>query len=380
MNDTVQKRVLILTANAGFGHRKAALAIAAALREVYADLCTVEIANPLDDKRVPAFVRDSQTDYDKLVRAMPELYRFGYETSDMAPISTVIEGAMVMILFNVLADLIRKYRPDVVVTTYPLYQSPLAAVYSLHRRRAPLITVVTDLVTVHRVWFQRTSDLCIVPTEAVRQLALDYRVPARKVKVVGIPVHPDFARQHGDKATLRSQLGWRPDLTTVLVVASKRVRNIRDVLRALNHTRLPLQLAVVAGGDEALYHDLSAITCHLETHLYRMVENMPLFMHAADCVMSKAGGLIVSESLACGLPMLLVDVLPGQETGNADYVIGNGAGERIKDPLTALETLYHWLEHDGRLLAERARYAQRLGRPLAAYDIADLVLEAATRA
>ncbi|HOU12976.1 MAG TPA: glycosyltransferase [Anaerolineae bacterium] len=379
MADSDLKRILILTADAGFGHRSAADAIAAALREVYADGCAVDIVNPLDDRRVPIFLRESQTDYDKLVRKMPELYRFGYETSDTTAISKVIDGALVVMLFEVLADLVRKHRPDVIVTTYPLYQSPLSTYYGVFGKRIPIITVVTDLATVHRVWFHRGCDLCIVPTEAVRALALEYHLPPRKVKVVGIPVNPNFARRDQDKAALRAELGWRADLTTALVVGSKRVRNLRDVLRALNHARLPLQLAIVAGGDEALYNDLAGMEWHTEAHLYRLVKNMPTLMHAADCVVSKAGGLIVSETLATGLPMVLVDVLPGQETGNAEYVVDNDAGEWVQDPLGVLETLYHWLDQDGRLLAEKARNAQHLGRPQAAYDIADLVWEAAAR-
>ena len=373
------KRILILTADAGFGHRSAAIAIAEALREVYADSCNVEIANPLDDKRVPALLHDSQGDYDNLVRTMPELYRIGYETSDTATISTMIEGALAMMLFNVLSDLIQTHRPDVVVTTYPLYQSPLHMVFGLLHTHIPLLTVVTDLVTVHRIWFQRACDLCIVPTEAVRQLAHEHHLPARKLKVVGIPVHPNIARQHKDKASLRAELGWRTDLTTLLIVSSKRVSNLHDVLRVLNHAQLPLQLAIVTGGDEDLYNELTAVEWHVETHLFGFVKNMPTLMHAADCVMSKAGGLIVSESLACGLPMLLVDVLPGQETGNADYVVNNNAGDYAKDPITALETLYHWLDQDGRVLAERAQHARHLGRPHAAYDIADMIWEVAMR-
>lgn len=379
-NSQRPKRILILTADAGFGHRSAANAISAALQEVFADACTVEIVNPLDDKRVPILLRESQTDYDKLVRTMPGFYKFWYETSDTAAISTIVDMALLPMLYDVLSDLVRKHRPDVIVTTYPLYQFPLNTVNNLRRRRVPLVTVITDLVSVHRVWFHRTTDLCIVPTEAVHQLGLEYHIPPHKLKIVGIPVHPNFARPHPDKASLRAELGWRTDLSTLLVVGSKRVSNLRDVLRALNHSRLPLQLVIVAGGDEALYNDLVSWEWHTATHLYPFSKDMPTLMHAADCVMSKAGGLIVSESLACGLPMLLIDVLPGQETGNADYVVQNGAGALARDPVTALEALYHWLDQDGRQLAECAQNAQRLGRPRAAYDIANLIWEVAAQA
>lgn len=373
------KRILILTADAGFGHRSAANAISAALQESYADACSIEIVNPLNDKRVPIFLRESQTDYDKLVRTMPEFYKFWYETSDTAAISTIVDVALLPMLYDVLSDLVRKHRPDVIVTTYPLYQFPLYTVNNLRRRHVPLVTVITDLVSVHRVWFHRTCDLCIVPTEAVHQLGLEYHIPPHKLKIVGIPVHPNFARPTQEKASLRAELGWRADHSTLLVVGSKRVSNLREILRALNHARLPLQLVIVAGGDEALYNDLINWEWHVETHLYPFSKDMPTLMHAADCVMSKAGGLIVSESLACGLPMLLTNVLPGQETGNADYVVQNGAGALAEDAVTALEVLYHWLDQDGRQLAERAQNAQRLGRPRAAYDTADLIWEMATR-
>jgi 1,2-diacylglycerol 3-beta-galactosyltransferase len=95
--------------------------------------------------------------------------------------------------------------------------------------------------------------------------------------------------------------------------------------------------------------------------------------------MCKAGGLIVTEALACGLPLLLIDVLPGQEAGNADYVVQGGAGELAQDPVAALEILYHWFEKDAALLAERAEHARRLGRPRAAHEVAAHAWAAAER-
>lgn len=364
------KRVLILTVDAGFGHRSAANAIAAALAETHGDGCAVEIVNPLDDGRVLSLLRRSQADYDKIVREMPRLYKLGYEASDASVPTAVVERALVVVLFEVLRDLVRQYRPDAIVTTFPLYQAPLGAVYAITGRYVPLLTVVTDLATVHRLWFHGAADLCLVPTPGVRDMALACGLPSHKVQITGIPVHPDLAREDRDPAAIRAALGWRPDLTTALVVGSRRVGGLDDVLRVLNHSGLPLQLAVVAGGDDELYGQLQGTEWHAVTHVYNFVTNMPVLMHAADLIVCKAGGLTVTEALACGLPLLLIDVLPGQEAGNADYVIEGGAGERAEDPITALEVVHHWLDGDGALLAERAANARRLGRPRAAYDVA----------
>jgi 1,2-diacylglycerol 3-beta-galactosyltransferase len=147
-------------------------------------------------------------------------------------------------------------------------------------------------------------------------------------------------------------------------------------LHMLNHAGLPLQLAIVAGGDDALYAELQETEWHGQVHLYNFVETMPALMHASDLILCKAGGLIVTEALACGLPLLLIDVLPGQEEGNAEYVLAHGAGELAETPMDALAILYHWLEDGGRLLAERAEKARQIGRPEAAYDIAERVWHA----
>ena len=373
------KHVLILTADAGFGHRSAANAVAAALQEAYGDRCTVEIANPLENKRVPAFLRRSQADYDRIVREMPQLYKLGYQVSDGPVSSWMVESVLVVALFEVIRDLVRRHQPDAIVTTYPLYQAPLWAVYALGRRHIPLLTVVTDLAAVHRLWFHEVADRCLVPTQSVRDLALEYQLAPDKVQILGIPVHPNLARERRDRAAVRAELGWRQDLRVVLAVGSKRVSRLYDVLQALNHSALPLQLAIVAGGDETLYERLVRAEWHTTAHLHSFVTHMPTLMHAADCIICKAGGLIVTESLACGLPLLLIDVLPGQEAGNADYVVAGGAGQLATSPLDALEILYHWLDRGGALLAERARNALDLGRPCAAYDIAAQVWAAAQR-
>ena len=116
----------------------------------------------------------------------------------------------------------------------------------------------------------------------------------------------------------------------------------------------------------------------METHCYNFVTEMGTFLRAADSLLSKAGGLIVSEALACGLPLILVDVIPGQETGNADHVVSGDAGVLAQDPIEVLETMCHWLEKDRSLYRQQALNAHKLGHPQAAFDVADLAWAAAS--
>ncbi len=373
------RRVLLLMAEAGFGHRSAAQALAAALEQLYGEQCVLEIFNPLDDERTIGLMRNTQTSYDQFVKQRPDLYRASFEFSDQTVPSAVMDGAYMVTLFDTLRSKLRSFQPDVIVSVYQAYAAPLGAIFALERRHIPLIIVVTDLVTIHRQWYNKLADVIVVPTQEAYDLGIKYRMAPEKLRLVGIPVSPLFAAPAQDKSTLRTALGWRPDMTTALVAGSERVPNLMETLRALNHSGLPLQLAIVAGGSTALYEQLQATTWHTTVHVYNFVDNMADMLRACDFVICKAGGLITSEALAAGLPLVLIYVIEGQETGNATYVVENGAGEQPADPLATLETIFHWLDQDGVLLADRTAQARRIGKPRAALDIAELAWQAAAQ-
>ena len=365
------KRILILMADAGFGHRSAANALAEAFEEARGGACVVETVNGLDHPKTPAWLKRSQSDYDRIAREAADLYKLSYDLSDTFLVSRMMDNAMRVLLFRAMRDIVLGFKPDVVLSTYPLYLAPLSALYTLRREAVPTVCVVTDLATVHHVWFTGEPDLLVVPTEGVRGLAIGAGVRAERVEVIGIPVHPRIAGEKRDKTEAREALGWSRDLTALLAVGSKRVGKFESSLEALNHSALPLQAAAVAGGDKALHERLSSIEWHMPARVYNFVDDMPLLMRASDLVLAKPGGLIVTESMAAGLPMIFVDMIPGQETGNADYVVSGGAGEVATSPLETLQTAFHWLADGGRLLAEKAANAKALGRPRAAFDIAD---------
>jgi 1,2-diacylglycerol 3-beta-galactosyltransferase len=373
------KRILILTADAGFGHRSAANAIAAALQDAYAGRCVVKIANPLDDKHLPPFLRDSQNDYDKIIRQMPDFYKLNYQLSDSSVPVAAIERALIVLLIRVIRTLIRDFNPDVILTTYMLYMAPLDAYITLRKLPIPIITVVTDLINVHRIWYNQGADLCLLPTEEAYEQALSNGLTPDVARLTGIPVNPAFARETRAKSDIRAELGWAPNITTALVVGSKRTKNLMGFLNVLNHAGFQLQFVLVAGGDDELYAQFKAAEWHSVTQIYNYTDNMPQFMQASDLIIGKAGGLTVTEALACGLPLLFVDVTPGQEEGNVAYTLSHGAGELARKPIDALEILFHWFYRDHRLLDERARNAMALGRPSSAYTVAELAWQAAEK-
>jgi 1,2-diacylglycerol 3-beta-galactosyltransferase len=233
---------------------------------------------------------------------------------------------------------------------------------------------VTDLSTVHRLWFNKHVTGCLVPNKLVAELAMSYGLPPQKISITGIPINPAISRENREKNVIRQELGWQPDIPTILAVGSKRVDRLMDTLNVINHFGGELQVAVVAGKDEALYQEMTQIEWHIKAHVFDFVENMATLMKASDLIVCKAGGLIVTESLACGLPMILIEIIPGQETGNAEYVTAYGAADMAQSPVEVLEVLSHLMRNNGALLKKRSENATLLGQPKSAYTVSQILM------
>ncbi|MDX2140216.1 MAG: glycosyltransferase [Chloroflexota bacterium] len=374
---TRPKRILIFVADLGFGHRAAARALESALSEVFGDKVIIETTNPMTSELAPSFLRNTTEDYDRFVRELPDLYQITYQVSGTSVVSSLYEGAYTVMLLLAVQNVVDKFKPDVIVVAQENFLAPLNALMALRTQPIPVVTVLTDLTSLHRMWFNEVSTMTIVPTDVAYDLAVLAGLPKTAIMQIGIPVNTAISRETREQAVLRDELGWAHERTTLLVVGSKRVRQLMEVLRVFNHCGFPLQLAVVAGGDDELYEQLQATEWHHPAHIYNFVSNIPQMMHAADAIVCKAGGLIVSEALAAGMPILLTDVIEGQETGNADYVVTHGAGVRANEPIEALEAICHWLADDGKAMRLAANKAHQLGRPRAAYEIAHLIMKLA---
>jgi 1,2-diacylglycerol 3-beta-galactosyltransferase len=368
-----KKRVLILTSDAGYGHRSAAEAIELALEELYGDQCEIKVVNPLEGDDVPELIQKLEKGYDEIVVEDPELYRLSYQALDAPLISDVVRAVTSRLLNDTMLELVKSFKPHVIASTYPFYAQPIAEAIKKIELDCPLAIVITDLTDVQSLWYSPAATMHFAPTPLIRQQAYENKIPATRVRVTGLPVNPAFSKETHSVSELREQLGWEYNLPTCLIVASPRTREmaaISDLLCRISD----LQVVIVCGGNSQLVSELERRNLQTPVHLYNWVDNMPQLMKASDFVVSKAGGLIVSESLACGLPMIIAEALPGQEQGNVRFLVENQAGAWAPGPTEVLATTLSWLRDDCKQLNEMQHRAQNLGKPQAAYNIAKGIL------
>lgn len=369
-------RILILTTDAGSGHRSAAQAIEAALLHTYRHGVQVVIANPLHEPSSPSLFRHAEAFYLSTMHHAPERYDRAHTLTDAAAYAALLRHAMRLAIGDALHRLLVRHAPDIVISVYPLFTALVADAYRSARGRPGLVTVVTDLGHVHHTWFSPVDDLCIVPNAQVRTRALSCGLNPEQVHIVGIPVHPRFAAQRNPPEHVRRDLGWRTDVVTVLISGGGAgVGPLAELAIAADEACQNLQIAVIAGRNSDLVARLRARDWKNPTHIYGFVPLADM-MYAADIIATKAGGLSVSEALAVGRPLLIYGAAPGQEAGNLEYVVRRGAAQYTPDARHFVAALQRWIDRPEtrRAAADAARAA---GRPLAAFEIADMVWDLA---
>jgi processive 1,2-diacylglycerol beta-glucosyltransferase len=370
-------RILVLAASIGTGHLRAAEALVLALRQL-APGAVVESADVLDLATPPLRFGYAQV-YLDLIRWAPGLLGLIYDRFDRPCrprrgtryhlrvwLEKINLGAFVALL---------RSRPwDVVLSTFFLPAEIIAALRRGGQFRAPQALVVTDFET-HANWVTEPCDLYCTATEEAARYLQWFGVPAGATAVTGIPIHPAFSRPK-DAAACRARQGLAGGRPVVLLLAGGHGAGpLEEPFRALLETEVPLEVVAVAGHNIQAADQLRALapSPRHRVHVLGYTDQMDELLAAADLVVTKPGGLTVSEALARGAGLVLVNPIPGQEERNSDYLLEEGAATKVNHLPTLAFKVTELLRHPNRLARLRAN-ARRLGRPRAAFDIAGRAL------
>ncbi|HVS48541.1 MAG TPA: glycosyltransferase [Candidatus Dormibacteraeota bacterium] len=371
-------KVLIVFSDTGGGHRAAARALTDALKQLDPS-CVVTVADPLIGQG-PAVVKRLAALYSPMIRRSRAAWGAVYHTSNTRPAFAAIRAVFGRGVRNAVLDLLNKHDPDVVLSVHPLLNHISHQAIRKSGRQRALMTVITDLVDFHRGWTFSQADLVIAPTELARKVALRRRVPADRVKLLGLPVDLRFRPPApGERQALRRRFGLDERRFTVLVIGGAAgVGHLTQQVRALGWEPYQWQLVVVCGRNEKLRRRLEELRFATPTLVLGFVEYMPELMRACDMVVTKAGPGAIAEALATGLPLIITGFLPGQETPNVDYVVDSGFGAYAPKDSDLLDEV-RVLAEGGPTWREMARKAQELAHPYASSDIARECLLLAAR-
>jgi processive 1,2-diacylglycerol beta-glucosyltransferase len=369
-------RILILHAAVGTGHTTAAYALADAFRTKQQGEVRVEDILDYGSKLFRVALTRA---YLEVSGRAPLLWKMLYESSDLDDLDAVaamnaLRAHIERLPVRRLERFVTSYAPDAIICTHMF---PLTVLQRLRRQgalRQPLYCVITDYM-VHSMWLNDVVDGYFLASEPTRDAMIARGVAPTILHVTGIPVNLEISEPK-TVAAVRARRGLPADLPIITLFGGgiEPVR-VRRVVTQLLETPMPGLLVVAAGRSESLAESLADLGDGPSMRLRRlgMIDYVDDLVAASDLVVTKSGGLIVSEVLARGRPMIVLDPIPGQEEWNADLVTSSGAGVQLRQPESVPLAALSLLRHPERLAAMREQ-AARVGRPRAALDIAEHVL------
>ncbi len=370
------KRILVLSAAVGAGHLRAAQAVELALKEL--DPTAVVENHDILTFTNGGFRRVYGQFYIDLVNRAPHVLGYFYDLLDKKPKKSQFSDKFRRMIQDMNLGKFKKFLRsvpwDLIVNTHFLPAEIIAKLRKKEKIDTPHFTVTTDFET-HRLWVNQPCDRYFTATEEGAVNLARWSIPANSIVTTGIPIHPAFSRLP-DQATAREKHGIIGDRPVILQLAGGfGVGPIEELLDAALACQQPMELILVTGKNEKLKQKLSNKKPPSQHRLKVLgfTSDMHELMTAADLVMTKPGGLTTSEALATGTPLIIVNPIPGQESRNSDFLLENSAAIKINN----LATLTYKLERllsDSTRLEQLRQNAKRLGKPRAAFEVAEQAL------
>lgn len=330
------KKILIFYGSYGGGHLSAAKSIRDYIEKNYSDsqvelVDCVEYVNKLFNK----LTTKAYKDFSKNARWIWKHLYYDSESGSLSRICNTINRLMAIKLNR----LIQEFQPDLIISTHPFSSQMCAILKEKGKLNCKVATILTDYAP-HNQWLVKSEfiDYYFVAQQGMVDDLVSRGVNKDKIHVTGIPLSSRFLQSY-NKQKILEDYGLTSDKNTILFFAGGEFGFGKDKtfnrLKAIINNLPNLQVVAVAGRNAKMKERFDELvkTTRTESNvkILSFTNQVPELMSVSDLVITKPGGLTTTESLASGLPLIIIDPLPGQEEENAEFIENSGAGIWVKD-------------------------------------------------
>jgi UDP-N-acetylglucosamine:LPS N-acetylglucosamine transferase len=365
-------KVLILSISAGGGHGHAAEAIKdyISLKDSTSEvriIDTLKHINPIIDKVVIG-------SYLKTLKVTPSLYGKLYAHSEGDyTIASTISSKLIGIMTHKLLPLMEEFNPDILICTHPFSTEMVSVMKNKYKIDIPSISIITDYYS-HSSWLHPNIDAYVVSNCDMIEDIVCKGIPRSIVYNLGIPVKPNFIDQHEPVDTLK-ELNLSDDKFTILVMGgSLGMGKITNIYQELNKIDRDIQIIIITGRNNKLYSELTKLKefSTKETRIIGFTDKVNKYMQACDLLLTKPGGLTITEALICQSPLGIFSPIPGQEEKNAQFLLKHNLAVNLSDIDNCTEIIEDLISSDKKLKLMRENCTQ-FSKPHSLCDIYKLI-------
>lgn len=322
------KKLIIFYASYGGGHLSAARSIKENMETNYEDI-DVKLIDCMEyvNKTVNKITTKA---YSEMAKKAPKTWGRVYWKSQKGPlaqISTTSNKILSIKLYKLLKD----FEPNLIVSTHP-FGSQMCAYLKKHGKlNAKIATVMTDYAP-HDQWlvFNKYVDYYFVSHDGMKKELHEKGIPNEKIFATGIPLSNKFLLKY-DKPTILKSFGLSPDKKTVLFFGGGEFglgkTQTFKIFKSFVECPENIQIVAISGKNqkmkEAFENLVESLNKKDSVKILEYTNQVPELMSISDLVVTKPGGLTTTESLASGLPIVVINPIPGQEEENASYLEKN---------------------------------------------------------
>lgn len=367
------KRILLLYISVLSGHHRAAMAIEKALLSLDPETQVFSInsfhyTNPILERVI-------NRTYNGIIKRTPEVWEYLYDNPKVVKNTQALKEMMHRYNSTKMKALIADFNPDTVVCTQA-FPCGLVADYKVtFASNLSLVGVLTDFYP-HSYWVYEAVDKYVVASNDAKARLLANGILEDKIHVFGIPIDIRFNKTH-DKNAIYKKMDLDSLKKTVLIMGgSGGLGPIKKVVLALEKIGLDIQVIVVAGTNNKL-------VAYLKNRMQRFnkkitvtgyADNIDELMEISDIIITKPGGLTVSEALAKSIPILIINPIPGQESKNTEFLLKEGAAIKAVNEAEAAILVESLCRAPVKLEAMK-QASTRVGNSDSAINIAKMLLE-----
>ncbi|TCT14686.1 processive 1,2-diacylglycerol beta-glucosyltransferase [Natranaerovirga pectinivora] len=314
------KKVLIFTVSAGHGHNSAANSLKKELEAQAYEVLTIEPTKEIS-KSLDTIISDG---YKVLATKLPKMYGTLYKISNYQVLNNRLTKLCIRTLEEKIYNIILEHKPRLIICTHPMFVNVISNIKDEKGIEVPFISVVTDYQA-HKSYVNKNVDAYIAGSIYTKDSLIKKGVDGNRVYAYGIPVRREF---HTKKEKNES----KSEFTILLMGGSMGVNAIKKSLKNLLKVDYPLRMIVICGNNETLKKSLeNKYGSGLGNKIIEIIgftSNVPEYMDISDVIISKPGGLTVSESLIKNIPMIIPYYIPGQEKENTDVLVNAGVAKK----------------------------------------------------
>ncbi|UQD52474.1 diacylglycerol glucosyltransferase [Bacillus methanolicus] len=363
-----RRSALILTARYGNGHLEAAKAIAQEINRKGFE----SVVSDLFGESYPAFTNLTQSLLLKSFTYGPNFYKWFYYGTNKFHSKGLVQFSKYLGRKRFL-ELIALYNPAFVITTFPLHTAPFFIKKT--KSSIPVYTVITDYCA-HPYWTNPLIDHYFVASKSVKLSLIAQNIEEQRITVSGIPIRSTFEKKLNRKLVYRKyNISSQKKVITILAGAYGVLKNVKELCESLIQNP-DYQIIVICGRNEKLYEKLSPLVLRFpdSIRLFRYIEEIHEIFSVSNCLITKPGGLTLTESAALQIPLILYKPVPGQEAENAKFFAEKGAAlisYSNKDTFRHIQRLFQ----DESLVIKLKNSQNNIYHPFSAKTIADYAIQ-----